>query len=123
MYTLIYLTCPRALLPAMRSRPRKPAARALSMLVGSVRDDFGYMDPAIAFLNNGSFGAAPRPVLKHQHEIRTEWLRHPDKVYFGGELSEGVELCAQSRCSHSQVGCERPDVFGPIAIVPSKYSS
>ena len=84
----------------MRSRPRKPAARALSMLVGSVRDDFGYMDPAIAFLNNGSFGAAPRPVLKHQHEIRTDWLRHPDKVYFGGELSEQLDSAAAVVAEH-----------------------
>jgi selenocysteine lyase/cysteine desulfurase len=76
------------------------ATRALSTLVGSVRDDFGYMDPSIAFLNHGSFGAAPRPVLKRQHELKAKWLRAPDRMYFGGELSEELDAAAAVVAEH-----------------------
>lgn len=35
------------------------------------------LDPAIAFLNHGSFGACPRPVLARQGELRTQLEREP----------------------------------------------
>jgi isopenicillin-N epimerase len=35
------------------------------------------LDPAVAFLNHGSFGATPRPVLDRQLALRTELEREP----------------------------------------------
>ncbi len=41
-----------------------------------LRDQF-LLDPQVAFLNHGSFGACPRPVLARQGELRTELEREP----------------------------------------------
>src|SRR5438270_13989043 len=38
------------------------------------------LDPAITFLNHGSFGAAPKAVLAKQNELRTQLEREPVRV-------------------------------------------
>lgn len=39
------------------------------------------LDPAITFLNHGSFGAAPRVVLEKQHEYRAQLEREPVRFF------------------------------------------
>ena len=51
-----------------------------------LRADF-LLDPGITHLNHGSFGAAPRPVLAHQHELRDALERDPVE-FLGRRLPE-----------------------------------
>jgi isopenicillin-N epimerase len=43
----------------------------------SAADRFWVLDPEVAYLNHGSFGATPRPVLAHQQALRDELEREP----------------------------------------------
>ncbi|RMH00977.1 MAG: aminotransferase class V-fold PLP-dependent enzyme, partial [Planctomycetota bacterium] len=43
------------------------------------------LDPAVAYLNHGSFGACPRPVLDYQAELRRRLERQPVR-FLGREL-------------------------------------
>jgi isopenicillin-N epimerase len=72
-----------AKLPALvrgdEEAPKAPTAEEL-------RDDF-LLDPGIAHLNHGSFGATPRPVLARQQELRDTLERDPVE-FLGRRLPE-----------------------------------
>ena len=45
--------------------------------IPAVRPEAWGLDPAVAMLNHGSFGACPRPVLETQQRLRAELERQP----------------------------------------------
>jgi isopenicillin-N epimerase len=48
------------------------------------------LDPSVAFLNHGSYGACPRPVLEAQQRLRHEMEREP-VLFLGRELESRVD--------------------------------
>lgn len=74
--------------------------------------DHWTLDPAITFLNHGSFGATPRVVLEKQSEFRAQMEREPVR-FFVRELEplldEAREVLAQF------LGAD----FGGLAFVPN----
>ncbi|HSF07734.1 MAG TPA: aminotransferase class V-fold PLP-dependent enzyme [Methylomirabilota bacterium] len=71
------------------------------------------LDPGVAFLNHGSFGACPRPVLEAQQHLREELERSP--VRFLARELEG-RLAAARAALGAFVGADPDDlVFVPNA--------
>lgn len=52
------------------------------------------LDPAITFLNHGSFGASPRPVLERQNEIRAQMECEPVR-FFARELEPMIDAARE----------------------------
>src|SRR3954471_6509159 len=74
--------------------------------------EFWLLDPAITFLNHGSFGATPIAILAKQDEFRTQLEREPVR-FMNRELEP---LLDASRAEVAQfVGAEAAD----IAFVPN----
>jgi isopenicillin-N epimerase len=48
------------------------------------------LDPKVAFLNHGSYGACPREVLRHQAELRAEMEAEPVR-FLGRELDDRLD--------------------------------
>jgi isopenicillin-N epimerase len=62
------------------------------------RPDFWALDPSIDFLNHGSFGSCPKPVLEFQHAIRLRMERQPIQFFvrdLEGLLDEARHALAQ----------------------------
>jgi isopenicillin-N epimerase len=71
----------------MSTRPPEPLSGA--------RDLFT-LDPDVAHLNHGSFGAMPRPVQEAQQRLRDEIEANPMRFFAGGELESRL-LAARRR--------------------------
>jgi isopenicillin-N epimerase len=73
------------------------------------------VDPEIAFLNHGSFGACPRPVLEAQQELRARMERQP-VLFLSRELEGRLD---ESRTALAQFVGADPEDF---AFVPNATS-
>ncbi|MQM12419.1 hypothetical protein Taro_045336 [Colocasia esculenta] len=63
------------------ARPSK-RLRPSPIIPEEIRCEFAHHDPAVARLNNGSFGSCPASVLAAQQRLQRLWLRQPDAFYF-----------------------------------------
>ncbi|HTJ85109.1 MAG TPA: aminotransferase class V-fold PLP-dependent enzyme [Polyangiaceae bacterium] len=71
------------------------------------------LDPDVVFLNHGSFGSCPEPVLAHQNELRRTLEREPVR-FFLAELEERLDAAREAL--GALVGADGEDlVFVPNA--------
>ncbi|KAF7029658.1 hypothetical protein CFC21_041347 [Triticum aestivum] len=66
------------------SPPRAKRPRAALISAAQIRDEFAHHDPAVARVNNGSFGCCPASVLEAQARWQRLFLAQPDAFYFDG---------------------------------------
>ena len=67
-----------------------------------------HLDPAITFLNHGSFGACPKPIFDEYQRLQLEFETEP--VYFFLNKSREYLKIARERLS-KYVGCASVDLF------------
>lgn len=60
----------------------------------SLRDHWD-LDPRVAFLNHGSFGACPRAVLEEQSRLRRELEREP-VLFMGREITDRIDAAREA---------------------------
>jgi isopenicillin-N epimerase len=73
---------------------------------------FWPLDPAVIFLNHGSFGACPRAVLEQQQQLRTQLEREPVR-FFELELEPRLDEARQVLAAFVGAG------VGELAFVPN----
>ncbi|NBR85289.1 MAG: aminotransferase class V-fold PLP-dependent enzyme [Verrucomicrobia bacterium] len=94
-------------------RLKFPTKRSPSLVASAAAPTVWPLDPAITFLNHGSFGSCPLPVLEFQREVRERMERQPVK-FFVRDL-EGLLDEARARLA-AFVGSAAEDfVFVPNA--------
>src|SRR5438105_13421104 len=65
------------------------------------------LEPGVAFLNHGSFGACPTEVLRHQAALRAEMEANPVR-FLSRELDERLDVARRSLASF--VGADAEDL-------------
>lgn len=91
--------------------PSEPAAREAAGPEGGFARHW-LLDPEITFLNHGSFGACPRPVLAVQHELRERMEREPI-TFLAREMERRLD---EARASLANFVGAQPD---HLAFVPN----
>ena len=76
--------------------------------------DLFMLDPDVAFLNHGSFGAVPRPVFEHQNALRLELEREP-VLFLARRLPERLTKVRESIARY--VNAESADAIGLVPNV------
>jgi isopenicillin-N epimerase len=66
------------------------------------------LDPAITFLNHGSFGACPKPIFEEFQRFQLELENEP--VYFIQKKQAGYLIIAKERLA-KYIGCDTNDFF------------
>ena len=69
--------------------------------------DLWPLDPAVAFLNHGSYGACPHEILRHQAELRAEMEAEPVR-FLGRDLDDRLDV-ARARLA-AFVGADADDL-------------
>lgn len=73
----------------------------------STLKDYFFLDPNITFLNFGSFGATPKPILAKYQSLQVEMERNPVEFY----ARTGITLLADARDQlGSYINCDAEDV-------------
>lgn len=86
--------------PSLSPAPPEPLGRGML--------SHWVLDPAVTFLNHGSFGAAPRVVLDAQTALRQAFERHPIEML----ERRRPELLARAKQAVGALIGARPDDFG-----------
>ncbi|XP_028792077.1 probable L-cysteine desulfhydrase, chloroplastic [Neltuma alba] len=68
--------------------PKKPKLGSF-ITDSEIQSEFAHHDPAVARINNGSFGCCPASVIAAQQKWQMKNLRQPDHFYFN-ELKKGI---------------------------------
>lgn len=70
--------------------PKKPKlTQSLPISQSEIESEFTHHDPAVARINNGSFGSCPKSVISAQQIWQLKFLSQPDNFYFN-ELKKGI---------------------------------
>uniref|UniRef100_A0A1D1Z7E0 Isopenicillin N epimerase n=1 Tax=Anthurium amnicola TaxID=1678845 RepID=A0A1D1Z7E0_9ARAE len=67
--------------------PKRP--RPFPITAEEIHREFAHHDPAVARVNNGSFGSCPASVLAAQQRLQGLWLSQPDAFYYN-ELQPSI---------------------------------
>ncbi|XP_019428448.1 PREDICTED: probable L-cysteine desulfhydrase, chloroplastic [Lupinus angustifolius] len=68
--------------------PKKPKLSS-TITDSEIHSEFSHHDPAVARINNGSFGCCPASVISAQHHWQLKNLRQPDHFYVN-HLKQGI---------------------------------
>ncbi|KAJ7973206.1 L-cysteine desulfhydrase [Quillaja saponaria] len=68
--------------------PKKPKISSF-ITESEIQSEFSHHDPAVARINNGSFGCCPASIIAAQQKWQIKFLRQPDHFYFN-ELKKGI---------------------------------
>src|SRR2546422_5454337 len=79
----------------------------MAEMIAEDRGELWPLEPGVAFLNHGSFGACPSEVLRHQAALRAEMEAEPVR-FLGRELDDRLDAARESLATF--VGADPDDL-------------